>query len=100
MKISKKMTLMALGLFAAIGITQIALETYADARAGGGRSGGFRGSRSFQAPSRPAQPANREEKRLRHPSNLDKWRHSPAASCADLAPRFSEGFSARCSFQV
>jgi predicted lipid-binding transport protein (Tim44 family) len=57
MKISKKMTWMALGLFAVIGLSQIALETYADARAGGGRSGGFRGSRSYQAPSRPAQPA-------------------------------------------
>jgi predicted lipid-binding transport protein (Tim44 family) len=57
MKISKKMTLMALGLFAVIGISQIALEMDADARAGGGRSGGFRGSRSYQAPSRPSQPA-------------------------------------------
>ncbi|HEX6440006.1 MAG TPA: Tim44/TimA family putative adaptor protein [Candidatus Binatia bacterium] len=57
MKISKKMTLMAFGLFAVIGLSPIALETYADARAGGGRSGGFRGSRSYQAPSRPAQPA-------------------------------------------
>jgi predicted lipid-binding transport protein (Tim44 family) len=56
MTISKKMTLMALGLFAIIGISQIALEMEADARAGGGRSGGFRGSRSYQAPSRPAQP--------------------------------------------
>jgi predicted lipid-binding transport protein (Tim44 family) len=57
MKISKKMTVMALSLFAIIGFSQIALELEADARAGGGRSGGFRGSRSFQAPSRPAQPA-------------------------------------------
>ncbi|HUC97829.1 MAG TPA: Tim44/TimA family putative adaptor protein [Candidatus Polarisedimenticolaceae bacterium] len=57
MKISTKMTLMILGLFAVIGISQIALEMDADARAGGGRSGGFRGSRSYQAPSRPAQPA-------------------------------------------
>ena len=57
MKISTKMTLMVLGLFAIIGISQIALEMDADARAGGGRSGGFRGSRSYQAPSRPAQPA-------------------------------------------
>jgi predicted lipid-binding transport protein (Tim44 family) len=48
---------LAVGLFAALGIGQIALETYAEARAGGGRSGGSRGSRSFQAPSRPAQPA-------------------------------------------
>ncbi len=57
MKISKKMTLMTLGLFAVIGISHIALEMDADARAGGGRSGGFRGSRSYQAPSRPSQPA-------------------------------------------
>jgi predicted lipid-binding transport protein (Tim44 family) len=57
MKISKKMTLMALGLFAVIGLSQIASEMDADARAGGGRSGGFRGSRSYQAPSRPSQPA-------------------------------------------
>ena len=57
MKISKNMTLMAIGLFAIVGLSQIALEMDADARAGGGRSGGFRGSRSFQAPSRPAQPA-------------------------------------------
>lgn len=57
MQISKKMTLMAIGLFALIGFSQIALEMEADARAGGGRSGGFRGSRSYQAPSRPAQPA-------------------------------------------
>src|ERR687897_301373 len=57
MKISKKMALMAVGLFAMIGLSQIVLETVADARAGGGRSGGFRGSRSYQAPSRPSQPA-------------------------------------------
>jgi predicted lipid-binding transport protein (Tim44 family) len=57
MKISTKLTLMVLGLFAVIGISQIALEMDADARAGGGRSGGFRGSRSYQAPSRPSQPA-------------------------------------------
>jgi predicted lipid-binding transport protein (Tim44 family) len=57
MTISKKMTLMALGVFAIVGLSQIALEMNADARAGGGRSGGFRGSRSYQAPSRPSQPA-------------------------------------------
>ncbi|MEX0802212.1 MAG: Tim44 domain-containing protein, partial [Candidatus Binatia bacterium] len=57
MKISKEMALTAVGLFAIIGLSQIVLEMDADARAGGGRSGGFRGSRSFQAPSRPSQPA-------------------------------------------
>src|SRR3990167_7612090 len=36
----------------------VALEGYAEARAGGGRSGGSRGSRSYQAPARPSQPAS------------------------------------------
>jgi len=46
---------MAAGLFAVIGLTQFVLESLADARAGGGRSSGFRGSRSTQSPSRPDQ---------------------------------------------
>ncbi len=46
---------LAAGLFAVVGLTQIVLESLADARAGGGRSSGFRGSRSTQAPSRPDQ---------------------------------------------
>ena len=53
----RRIALTAISLFALIGLSQIALESYADARAGGGRSGGFRGSRSYQAPSRPAQPS-------------------------------------------
>jgi predicted lipid-binding transport protein (Tim44 family) len=51
------MFLMAGGLFAVIGLSQVILENLADARAGGGRSFGSRGSRSYQAPSRPAQPS-------------------------------------------
>ena len=53
----RKTVLIALGLFALIGLSQILLESYAEARAGGGRSGGFRGSRSYQSPSRPSQPS-------------------------------------------
>lgn len=49
--------LVAAGLFAVIGLTQIVLESLADARAGGGFSSGSRGSRSYQAPSRPTQPS-------------------------------------------
>jgi predicted lipid-binding transport protein (Tim44 family) len=49
--------LTALSLFAIVGFSQVLLESYAEGRAGGGRSGGFRGSRSYQAPSRPSQPA-------------------------------------------
>ena len=48
MAISKRKMLMAISLFAFVGLSQVVLETYADARAGGGRSGGFRGSRSYQ----------------------------------------------------
>src|SRR5262245_20093477 len=53
----RRMMIMAISLFAFVGLSQIVLETYADARAGGGRSGGFRGSRSYQSPSRPTQPS-------------------------------------------
>ncbi|HYJ15020.1 MAG TPA: TIM44-like domain-containing protein [Candidatus Limnocylindria bacterium] len=52
----RKSFVMAVGLFALVALTQVALETLADARAGGGRSGGFRGSRSSQAPSRATNP--------------------------------------------
>jgi len=52
----RKSFVMAVGLFALFALTQVALETLADARAGGGRSGGFRGSRSSQAPSRATNP--------------------------------------------
>ena len=51
----RKSVLIALGIFSVIGFAQIVLESYAEARAGGGRAGGFRGSRSYRAPSSPAQ---------------------------------------------
>ena len=50
-------------LIASLGAWQLALETHVDARAGGGRSGGFRGSRSYQAPSRPAKPTPSPQRR-------------------------------------
>ncbi len=49
--------ILALGLFATLGSMQVLLETESEARAGGGRSGGFRGSRSDQAPSQFGQPS-------------------------------------------
>ena len=56
MTVPKRRTVLAvLGLFAFIGLAQIVMESYAEARAGGGRSGGFRGSRSYRAPSSPSQ---------------------------------------------
>ena len=62
MALPKRSTiLMALSLFAFVGLAQIVMESYADARAGGGRSGGFRGSRSYSSPSRPGQTQQRRE---------------------------------------
>jgi predicted lipid-binding transport protein (Tim44 family) len=55
---SRKTIVIALSLFAMAGLSQIVLESYADARAGGGRSGGFRGSRSYSSPARPTQPGS------------------------------------------
>jgi predicted lipid-binding transport protein (Tim44 family) len=64
MAISKRrITLMAISLFAFVGVSQIVLESYVDARAGGGRSGGFRGSRSYQSPSKPSQPSPSQPRR-------------------------------------
>ncbi len=58
MPISKRLTvLMALSLFAVMCLSQVVLESYVEARAGGGRSGGFRGSRSYQSPAQPTQPS-------------------------------------------
>ena len=59
----RRMILAAAVVFAWVGLSQIVLETYVDARAGGGSSGGFRGSRTYQAPSRPAQPTPFQQKR-------------------------------------
>ena len=63
MRLPKRRMILVAVLFAFIGISQFALETYADARAGGGSSGGSRGSRSYQAPSRPSQPGPSQQRR-------------------------------------
>jgi predicted lipid-binding transport protein (Tim44 family) len=60
---SRKTVLVMIGLFAIVGLSQMILVSYADARAGGGRSGGFRGSRSYSSPARPSQPASPAEPR-------------------------------------
>lgn len=45
------------GFLAVLWSSQIILESFAEARAGGGRSGGSRGSRSYQSPARQSPPA-------------------------------------------
>jgi predicted lipid-binding transport protein (Tim44 family) len=54
--LNRQIVLVAVVIFALVGLSQLLLETYADARAGGGRSGGFRGSRNYSSPARPTQP--------------------------------------------
>jgi hypothetical protein len=100
MKISKKMTWMALGLFAVIGLSQIALETYADARAGGGRSGGFRGSRSYQAPSRPAQPAQQRRDTAPPPQQPGQFAPQSGGFMRGLGTAVLGGFLGSMLFQV
>src|SRR3970040_2284558 len=62
-----RMILTAGAVFALVGLSQIALERYVEARAGGGRSGGFRGSRTYQAPARPSQPSPSQPRREASP---------------------------------
>ena len=64
MTMSKRpIALMAVSLFAFVWLSQVALESIVEARAGGGSSGGFRGSRSYSAPARPTQPTSPSEPR-------------------------------------
>ncbi len=76
------MILAAVAVFAVAGLTQIALERYVEARAGGGASGGSRGSRTYQAPARPSQPG---------PSQARREATPPPQQPAPLAPQ-SGGF--------
>ena len=64
----RRSVFLSLGLFALLVLTQIVLETYAEARAGGGRSGGFRGSRSYRAPAGPSQPSPAQPRREATPA--------------------------------
>lgn len=63
-----KMILASVAVLALVGLSQIALESYVEARAGGGGSGGFRGSRTFQSPARPSQPGPSQPRREASPS--------------------------------
>jgi predicted lipid-binding transport protein (Tim44 family) len=59
----RRMILVAMTIFTVIGLSQVVLESYVDARAGSGRSAGSRGSRTYQAPSRPSQPGPSQQRR-------------------------------------
>ncbi len=59
----RKTMLATVAVLEVVSLSQIILVTSADARPGGGRSGGFRGSRSYSSPARPAQPSKAPEAR-------------------------------------
>ena len=73
----RRMILVAVTVLA-LAAAQIALEGFVEARAGGGRSSGFRGSRTYQAPARPSQPA---------PSQPRKEASPPPQPAGPLAPQ-------------
>ncbi len=58
--IKAKLFATAAGFFALFALSQIALESLAEARAGNQRSSGVRGSRSSQSPSRAATPQKQD----------------------------------------
>ena len=72
-----KMILMAVGVFAFMGLSQIALESAVEARAGGGSTGGFRGSRTYRAPSRSAQPPSSQPRREAAPPSQQPTPFAP-----------------------
>lgn len=57
----RRLFVYVVGFLAVLWSSQIILETYAEARAGSGRSGGMRGSRSTQAPARQAPAQQQRE---------------------------------------
>jgi len=71
------MILMAVGVFAFMGLSQIALESAVEARAGGGSTGGFRGSRTYRAPSRSAQPPSSQPRREAAPPSQQPTPFAP-----------------------
>jgi len=94
--LNRQTALVALGLFVLVGLSQILLEGYADARAGGGRSGGFRGSRSYSSPARPTNPTQ-----PRREATPAAQQQSPMApQCAHSAWPCLADLWARCFFPV
>jgi predicted lipid-binding transport protein (Tim44 family) len=77
----RRILLSGIGFFAFLASSLVVFEDYAEARAGGGRSGGFRGSRSYQS---PAQQAPNQPRR-------DSLPPSQAAPMAPQAGGFMRG---------
>jgi len=73
-----RLLLSTVGLLVLLCASLVVLEDYAEARAGGGRSGGFRGSRSYQSPAPQAPGYSNQQRR-------DSM--APTPQSTPLAPR-------------
>jgi predicted lipid-binding transport protein (Tim44 family) len=87
-----KMVLMAIGLLAMIGLSQILVEAVAEARAGGGRSGGWRGSRSGQAPSQFGQSAQPRREAMPQAQQPSPFASQPGGFMRGLGTAMLGGF--------
>jgi predicted lipid-binding transport protein (Tim44 family) len=72
----RRMLLSTVGFLAVLLSSLVILEDYAEARAGGGRSGGFRGSRSYQSPAQQAPGYSNQQRSM-----------APTPQSAPMAPQ-------------
>jgi len=72
----RRMFLSTVGFLAVLLSSLVILENYAEARAGGGRSGGFRGSRSYQSPAQQAPGYSNQQRSM-----------APTPQSAPMAPQ-------------
>jgi predicted lipid-binding transport protein (Tim44 family) len=72
----RRMFLSTLGFLAVLLSSLVILEDYAEARAGGGRSGGFRGSRSYESPAQQAPGYSNQQRSM-----------APTPQSAPMAPQ-------------
>ena len=84
--------LAVLSVLTVFAFSQVALESYAEARAGGGSSGGFRGSRSFQSPTRPSQPSQTRREATPPPQQPSPLAPQPGGFMRGLGTAILGGF--------
>ena len=94
MAISKRrITLMAISLFAFVGLSQIVLESFVDARAGGGGSAAFAAPGAYQcSPADPLNRPNPDEKQLPRRSNLAHMAPQPGGFMRSFGTAMLGGF--------
>jgi predicted lipid-binding transport protein (Tim44 family) len=88
----RRIILMAVVILAVAGLSQLALESYAEARAGGGRSGGYRGSRTYQSPARPSQPSQPRKEASPPPQQPSPFASQPGGFMRGIGGALLGGF--------